>query len=45
MPNTTYYVRAYAKNSKGTVYGEQKTIVTLASTGTECGLTIRPVTE
>lgn len=34
LPNTTYYVRAYAKNSKGTVYGEQKTIVTLASTGT-----------
>ena len=34
LPNTTYYVRAYAINSKGTVYGEQKTIVTLASTGT-----------
>ncbi|MDD2312438.1 MAG: FISUMP domain-containing protein [Petrimonas sp.] len=23
-PNTTYYVRAYATNSKGTAYGEQK---------------------
>ena len=34
LPNTTYYVRAYAINSKGTVYGEQKTIVTLATTGT-----------
>lgn len=34
LPNTTYYVRAYAKNSKGTVYGVQKTIVTLSSTGT-----------
>ena len=28
-PNTTYYVRAYAVNSKGTSYGEQKTFTTL----------------
>jgi uncharacterized protein (TIGR02145 family) len=27
-PNTTYYVRAYAKNSVGTAYGEQKTFTT-----------------
>lgn len=27
-PNTTYYIRAYATNSVGTSYGEQKTFVT-----------------
>lgn len=27
-PNTTYYVRAYASNSAGTSYGEQKTFTT-----------------
>lgn len=27
-PNTTYYVRAYATNSEGTGYGEQKTFTT-----------------
>ena len=27
--STTYYVRAYATNSVGTAYGEQKTIITL----------------
>lgn len=27
--NTTYYVRAYAKNSKGTAYGEEKSFTTL----------------
>ncbi|NLA14914.1 MAG: hypothetical protein GX877_00035 [Bacteroidales bacterium] len=26
--NTTYYVRAYATNSEGTAYGEQKTFIT-----------------
>lgn len=30
--NTTYYVRAYATNSVGTVYGEQKTFTTVAVT-------------
>jgi len=30
-PKTTYYVRAYATNSKGTAYGEQKTFTTLAA--------------
>ena len=29
-PNTTYYVRAYATNAKGTAYGEQKTFTTNA---------------
>lgn len=28
--NTTYYVRAYATNSKGTSYGEQKSFTTLS---------------
>jgi len=28
-PNTTYYVRAYAKNKSGTVYGEQQVFTTL----------------
>ena len=28
-PNTTYYVRAYATNTIGTSYGEQKTLTTL----------------
>lgn len=27
--NTTYYIRAYATNSKGTNYGEQKSVTTL----------------
>ena len=30
-PNTTYYVRAYATNSVGTAYGEQKTFTTLCN--------------
>lgn len=29
VPNTTYYVRAYATNSEGTSYGEQKTFTTI----------------
>ena len=29
--NTTYYVRAYATNSAGTAYGEEKTFTTLAT--------------
>ena len=28
QPNTTYYVRAYAVNSKGTAYGEEVTFIT-----------------
>ncbi len=30
-PNTTYYVKAYATNSVGTSYGEQKTFTTTAA--------------
>ena len=30
MPGTTYYLRAYATNSEGTAYGEQKSFTTLA---------------
>lgn len=30
-PNTTYYIRAYATNSKGTAYGDVKTFTTSAS--------------
>jgi len=28
QPSTTYYVRAYATNANGTVYGEQRTVTT-----------------
>ncbi len=31
-PNTTYYVRAYATNSVGTSYGEQKYLTTICNT-------------
>lgn len=31
-PNTTYYVRAYATNDKGTSYGEEKSFTTSANT-------------
>jgi hypothetical protein len=30
LPNTTYFVRAYATNSAGTAYGNQETFTTLA---------------
>jgi len=36
-PNSTYYVRAYATNSEGTAYGEQKTFSTLRDTPIEYG--------
>ena len=32
--NTTYYVRAYATNEKGTIYGEEKSFTILSTTGT-----------
>ncbi len=32
QPNTSYYVRAYATNSKGTAYGDEKPFVTLKKT-------------
>ena len=28
LPSTTYYVRAYATNANGTVYGEQRSVTT-----------------
>ena len=31
--STTYYVRAYATNSNGTAYGEERSFTTLATTG------------
>ena len=34
-PNTTYYVRAYATNSVGTVYGEQRSFTTTAASTTD----------
>ena len=34
LPGTTYYVRAYATNSEGTVYGEEKSFITLSLKGT-----------
>jgi uncharacterized protein (TIGR02145 family) len=34
QPSTTYYVRAYATNSKGTSYGSTKSFTTLSSSGT-----------
>jgi len=37
--NTTYYVRAYATNSKGTAYGEERSFRTSANTGTINGYT------
>ncbi len=30
IPNTTYYLRAYATNKKGTAYGLQETFTTIA---------------
>lgn len=33
MPNTLYYVRAYATNARGTAYGEQRDFTTTEATG------------
>ncbi len=33
LPNTIYYVRAYATNQKGTAYGETRSFVTLPAPG------------
>ncbi|HQH41067.1 MAG TPA: hypothetical protein PK825_04930 [Bacteroidales bacterium] len=50
-PNTTYYVRAYATNSVGTAYGEQRTftteqekVVPSVSTGTMADITTTTAT-
>jgi len=37
LPNTTYYVRAYATNSEGTAYGEEKSFTTVPDTDIEFG--------
>lgn len=43
--NTTYYVRAYATNSKGTSYGEQKSFTTQSGVdGADIDITINPTT-
>lgn len=36
-PNMTYYVRAYATNSEGTAYGEQRSFTTLSDSPIEYG--------
>ncbi len=36
-PQTTYFVRAYAKNHVGTAYGEQESFVTQQQVGFTCG--------
>jgi uncharacterized protein (TIGR02145 family) len=36
-PNTIYYIRAYATNSEGTIYGEQRSFTTLSDTDIEYG--------
>ena len=38
QPNTTYYVRAYAINSKGTAYGEEVSFTTKEQSSTEPGV-------
>jgi len=43
LPNTTYYIRTYAINTFGTVYGEQVTIST-TSTNTSINVNIEMVT-
>ena len=37
LPNTTYYVRAYATNEKGVSYGDEKTFTTLGDEPEEPG--------
>jgi len=37
LPNVTYYVRAYATNSKGTVYGDQQVVTTAIPSGIYLG--------
>jgi uncharacterized protein (TIGR02145 family) len=43
-PNTTYYVRAYATNSLGTAYGEQRSFTTTATPPTVTTQTISQIT-
>ena len=44
-PNTTYYVRAYATNSAGTGYGEQKSFKTLITTPTVTTTNVTDITQ
>ncbi len=37
LPNVTYYIRAYAVNSKGTVYGDQQVVTTTIPSGIYLG--------
>ena len=44
QPNTTYYLRAYAKNDVGTAYGEEVSFTTLSLNGYACvdlGLSVK----
>jgi hypothetical protein len=45
LPNTTYFVRAYAVNSVGTAYGEQKSFVTSAALATLTTTDISAITS
>ena len=44
QPNTHYYVRAYATNSDGTVYGTQRQFTTLVPTPTVTTATVSDIT-
>ncbi len=44
LPGTTYYVRAYATNNKGTAYGQQLSLTTLTTTPTVTTAAVAGVT-
>ncbi|WP_316749301.1 hypothetical protein [Pedobacter gandavensis] len=44
LPGTTYYLRAYAINSKGTSYGQEETFSTLKELPVVSGVTIADIT-
>ncbi len=44
-PNTTYYVRAYANNSAGTAYGNERTFTTVGLTLTDIVGNIYPILQ
>ena len=45
QPSTTYYVRAYATNANGTVYGEQRTVTTHSGLPTVTTTTATSITS
>ena len=45
QPSTTYYVRAYATNANGTVYGEQRTVTTPSGLPTVTTTTATSITS